>query len=318
MDKTPAEIAAVIHQRADVDLEPMRRYLAAAVGTDRQPVRTLGPSIAGPSIEVDDAEVTAAVSMQDPQYLGTFDRTAEPRMILVAVNARRPAQTPSGAPRTVDLPVREQTAWVRIVLGDLADYAYRIVTDLAQLRVRPAFFVVLVDSDATPRLAPRDFNWALAGSGGRRAYPEKVVPQNSDLLRHLRRHGDLIDPDTVPRPQERPPGVWALEFVSYLTANLADRIGRLGDDRQFTFEEVRLHGRNRVVVRYIWHLIGEDRKIALDIDLDGVRAHRRNELDDPRARTAAHSVAGIFVEPPQFRSATVVDGVTWVRIGASD
>ncbi|MCQ4119578.1 hypothetical protein [Rhodococcus tibetensis] len=79
-----------------------------------------------------------------------------------------------------------------------------------------------------------------------------------------------------------------------------------------------LHGRDRVVVRYTWHLADGDKKIAFDIDRAGLRASRLREFDDPRTRMAAYAVAYTPFDQPQFPSATLVDGVTWVRFGDSD
>lgn len=115
----------------------------------------------------------------------------------------------------------------RVVLGELADYAYRIVTDMGTLRDRPGSFIVLVDQHGSPQLAPSDFAWRTVG-GGRRAYPEKVVPEDPDLLRHLRRNGDLIDADRIAHPRASSPAVWAQEFVSHLTATIADELGASG------------------------------------------------------------------------------------------
>lgn len=242
-------------------------------------------------------------------------------MLQVAINARSSAivMTHTGAPwQVVRLPIQEQVAWARVVLGNLADYAYRIVTDWEMLRVRPGFFMVLVANDGSPQLAPSDFIWMLASSGGHRAYPEKLVPEDPDLLAHLRRHGDLINADLVPRPQASPPVVWAQQFVSHLTATIADELGRLGNSKWFTFDEVSLHGANTVIMRYTWHLCNGDKKYGFDIDLAGVREHRLRALGDPRARSAAETIATIPFDQPEFRAPTEVDGVTWIRFGAPE
>lgn len=278
-----------------------------------------GPTIVASSVELDDVTVTVSVWSSDPSYLGTFDRTADTRMIRVAVGARPSAvatASSSGPPRAVELPLREQIGWVRVVLGDLADHAYRIVNDM--LRVRPGFFMVLVDGDGSARLAPSDFKWNLASSSGRRAYPEKLVPENPELLAHLRRHGDLVNADLVPRPQAFPPEVWAQQFVSHLTATIADRLGRMGESRWFTFDEVSLHGANRVIVRYTWHLVAGDKAFGFDIDLEGVRERRLRDFDDPRASSVAGSIGALPFSQPVFGAPTVIDGVTWVRFGGSE
>jgi hypothetical protein len=213
--------------------------------------------------------------------------------------------------------LREQIAWVRVALGELADYAYRIATDMRTLRDQPGFFIVLVDRNGTPRLAPSDFAWLLVSGGGRRAYPEKVVPEDPDLLRYLRRSGDLIDVDRVAHPQASPPAVWAQEFASHLTATIADELGRLGNSRWFTFEEIRLIGDNQVIVRYTWHLVEGDKKYGFDIDLAGVRAQGLETFDDPRAITAARSVGVKPFRQPVFQKPEVIDGVSWVKFGTA-
>ncbi|EME23063.1 hypothetical protein [Rhodococcus triatomae] len=90
-----------------------------------------------------------------------------------------------------------------------------------------------------------------------------------------------------------------------------------GNSRSFTFEEIRLVGDNRVIVRYIWHLVEGDNKYAFDIDLPGVRAHRLEVFDDPRAITAARSVGAKPFRQPVFQNPEVIDGVSWVKFGAA-
>ncbi|MDZ7917433.1 MAG: hypothetical protein U5O16_37355 [Rhodococcus sp. (in: high G+C Gram-positive bacteria)] len=273
-----------------------------------------------PSVELGDVTVTVSVWSTDPSLLGTFDRAAETQLVRVAINARSNAvMAAAGVPRkSVRLPVEEQIAWARVVLGDLADYAYRIVTDWELLRVRPAFFMVLVADDGSPQLAPSDFTWILASSGGRRAYPEKLVPEDRSLLAHLRRYGDLVDADLVPRPRASLPEVWAQQFVSHLTAAVADELGRMGNSQWFTFGEVSLHGANQVIVRYTWHLAEGDKEYGFDIDLAGVREQRLQALDDPRASSAGGTIGLLPFDQPVFRAPTVIDGVTWIRFGASE
>lgn len=155
-------------------------------------------------------------------------------------------------------------------------------------------------------------------SGGRRAYPEKLIPDDPELLAHLRRHGDLIPADLVPHPQGASPQVWAHQFVSHLTAILADELGRMGNGRWFTFDEISLHGHSTVIVRYTWHLAAGDKAYGFDIDLAGVRAQRLRLFDDPRARTAATSIGSLPFDQPVFRAPEVIDGVTWVRFGTPE
>ncbi|MGW6374816.1 hypothetical protein ACWFRB_01970 [Rhodococcus sp. NPDC055112] len=318
-DRTPSEIAELIRADADVDLTPIHEHLAQVLGPAREPMPGRPETVQASSIELDDVTVNVSAWCSDPSFLGTFDRGADTSMVQVAINAQPDVKTHDGAPPPpVELPLREQIAWVRVVLGDLADYAYRIVTDTGMLRVRPAFFMVLVGIDGSPRLAPSDFEWRLAGSGGRRAYPEKLIPEDPDLLKYLRTNGDLVDAELVPRPQAEPPKVWAQQFISHLTATIADWLGRVGESRWFTFEEISLHGADRVIVRYTWHLIEGDKDYGFDIDLAGVRAHRLQAFDDPRARTAARSIGSMPFNQPVFREPTMIDGVTWIRFGASE
>jgi hypothetical protein len=144
------------------------------------------------------------------------------------------------------------------------------------------------------------------------------MPEDPDLLRYLRRNGDLIEVDLVAHPQASPPAVWAQEFVSHLCATIADELGRQGRSRWFTFEEIRLIGDNRVIVRYIWHLVEGDKEYGFDIDLAGARAYRLATFDDPRAMTAARTLAVTPFNQPVFRNPEVIDGVTWVKFGTSE
>jgi hypothetical protein len=311
-DRTPTELAELIRADASIDLTPLHQHLAPIIEATAELTLDRAKTIRAPSVELDDVTVLVSAWYGDPSYLGTFDRTAGTSMMRVAINARPNAPWINGGPPPpVELPSREQIAWVRVVLGELADYAYRIVTDMGMFRVRPAFFIVFVDRDGTARLAPRDFEWRLA-------YPEKVVPEDPDLLRYLRRNGDLIEVDLVAHPQASPPEVWAQEFVSHLCATIADELGRQGNSRGFTFEEVRLIGDSRVIVRYTWRLADGDKKYGFDVDLAGVRARRLKAFDDPRASTAARGIGATPFSQPVFRKLDVIDGVTWVKFGTAE
>lgn len=271
-----------------------------------------------PSIELEDVTVRVGATVRDPTFMGTFDRTAGVRWIQVNLYAVSNAPSGTGAtahrPAT-DLPYPEQIVWLRTVLGDLADYAYKVVTDRGLLRPGPAMFTVLVDRHGHGQLAPSDFDWAMAGGSGRRIYPEKVVPEDPALLKYLRLHGDTVDADSILHPQIVPPPVWAQQFLSEMTATIADHIGRLDEGRLFTFHKVALHSMDRVIVRYTWHLLDGGREYGYDIDLNGLRAHRLRDLDDPRAFSAGRSIGGIPFGQPVFHSPRFVDGVIWIDIG---
>ncbi|RKM70871.1 hypothetical protein COO55_01540 [Rhodococcus opacus] len=322
VDRTSAEIASLISHHPDVDLKSVHTFLVNSVAPDSAGKESSAGShgAQGPSTELDNVYVSAGIAVGDVTHLGTFDRTVDTRLITVAINARSPGVPGTDHPRgrQVNIPLREQIGWVRAVLGNWADYAYRVVTDMGQFRVRPAFFVVLVDVEGAPRLAPSDFDWLAVSSGGRRAYPEKLFPADQALLEYLRKNGDLVPAELVSHPQAQPPAVWAQKFVSSLTESFADHLGRMGEDRWFTIDEIRLTGESSVIVQYTWHLVEGDRRFGFDIDLEGLRAHHQERFDDPRAQTAAYRIGGTPFDQPVFRSPTVVDGVTWVRMGYPD
>ncbi|WP_137724152.1 hypothetical protein [Prescottella subtropica] len=318
--RTSAELAELIRENAADEIRPVHEYLASLVGRDSALRIGHAPGLAASSVELDDVTVSVGVSWDDPSYLGTFDRTADTRLVRVAVRARLDAAPAPGhsLPPPVELSRREEIAWLRAVLGDLADYAYRIVTDMNVLRVRPAWFIVLVDRDGSPRLAPSDFEWILAGYGGRHAYREKVVPEDPNLLEDLRRNGDLVPVEQIPHPQAAPPEVWAQQFVSHLTSTIADQLGRMHESQWFTFDEISLHGSNRVIVRYTWHLVAGDKKYGFDIDPAGLREQRLRLFDDPRASSAAWRIGATPFDQPVFRDPQVIDGVTWIKYGAPE
>ena len=296
-------------------LAPLSGYVAAVVAS--QPFRgskRVRRAIVS-STTVDGAMVSVAVSDSDPSYLGTFDRTADTRMITVTINAtiEVPPDQNGKSTRQIDLPYDEQVHWVRAVLGDLTDYAYKVVSDIARFRVRPAFYVVFVCGGGRPALAPSDFEWFFVCGGARRAYPDKVVPRDRELLGHLRRNGDLVPASSIPHPQVAAPPAWAQQFISAMTSTMADWLGRVGDDRWFTVEEVSLHGVDRAIVRYICHANNGDQRYGFDIDLDGLRAHRSATLDDPRAHAAGASIGGMPFGQI-FRSERIVDGRRWIDI----
>ncbi|QDP08288.1 hypothetical protein FNU77_00370 (plasmid) [Prescottella equi] len=318
--RTSAELAQLIRANPAIDLRPVHEYLASVVGRGGALQIGRGPELVASSVELDDVTVSVGTSWEDPSFLGTFDRTADTQLIRVVIGARLDTAIASdhSLPPAVELSRREEIAWLGVVLGGRADYAYRIVTDMSVFHVRPGWFIVLVDRDGTPRLAPSDFDWVLASYGGRHAYREKVVPEDPDLLRDLRRSGDLVPVEQVPHPQAAPPVVWAQQFVSHLTATIADQLGRMGESDWFTFDEISLYGTNRVVVRYTWHLVAGDKAYGFDIDLEGLRERRLRLFDDPRASAAAWRVGVTPFSQPVWRDPQVVDGVTWIRFGVPE
>lgn len=297
-------------------LAQVRDYVAAIVASTASPGSRLNRSNSAakvPSATVDGATVWLSVRDDDPSFLGTFDRTSDTRLITVTLMTMLDTSPghDGGSSRQIDIPYDEQIHWVRAVLGELTDYAYKVVSDSGRYRVRPAVFVVLVQGDGRPALAPSDFEWLLV-VGGRRAYPEKVIPRDPELLRYLRYNGDLVAASSILHPDAAAPAVWAQQFVSALTSAMADELGRLGNDRWFTVEEVSLRGVDRVVVRYIWHMVAGDKYYGFDIDLAGVREQRLSALDDPRASTAGFRFGALPFGQPIFQSERVVDGRHWI------
>lgn len=315
-DRTPVEIAQSIVEDPSIDLDSARRFVAAVVERTGS-AKSQRPTIVAPSREVEDVSVRVSVWVTDPKFMGTFDRTASTRLVTVVITAKSNAvEKERDSLRSSRLPVREQVGWARAVLGELADYGYRVISDMAQRQVRPAVFAVFVDATG-PRLAPSDFKWVLL-VGGRRVYAEKLVPESRELLGHLRKHGDMINVDMVIHPWAPAPNVWAMQFASQLNATIADELGRMGRGDSFTFDQVLLQNSSRVVVRYTWHLVDGDKAYGFDIDLAGVRARRLRDFDDPRASTAARSIGHLPFDQPVFRDPEVIDGVTWVRFGPPD
>lgn len=298
---------------AHPNLVPLHRILRSVRASGGPPFRRSGASAGVPSIELDDVVVKLTVTVRDPSYMGTFDEGGVQWLQLILS-----ASTAGTRPRFVALPHGEQITWVRAVLGELADFAYKIVTDRELVRPGPAHFLVLVDGHGRPQLAPSDFEWFLASGGGHRAYPEKVVPQDPELLAQLRKHGDLIDPDSVRHPRQSPPAVWAQQFLSQLTATFADHLGRVGDGRYITVDEVGLHGTNRVVVQYTRHTDHGDERFGFDIDLGDLRERRLRDADDTRPGTAARVVGSIPFGEPTLRPFTEVDGVKWILLYEPD
>lgn len=305
----------MIGARPDLDLASVYQFRAAATGST--PPHE-GPMITGPSVELDNVHVNASLSVRDPTFLGTFDRTAQIRQIDVTINAHRGAEEQAVTPRStpVALPVREQIAWARVALGTWADHAYRVVTDMSQFRARPIIFVVFIDQDGRPQLAPDDFQWIQASSGGRRAYADKLVPEDPGLLSYLQRNPDLIPAGLVPNPDApSSPQVWAYQFIAQLARCIADYLGPMHRNSEFTLDELSLHGSEHVTIRYTWHLVEGDKAYGFDIDLARLRAQRETDFNDPRAHSAAAIIGQIPFEQPIFRSPPGADGVTWAQFG---
>ncbi|WP_032402328.1 hypothetical protein [Rhodococcoides fascians] len=314
--RTPLQIADIIISDPRIDLSAMHTLIDSPTHDDTVSV-SRSHSISAPSIELDGVTVHVSMLVMNPSYWGTFDRTAGTRMVRIIIHARSTTDAEHDSPPPpVRLPLREQIGWVRAALGQAFDHAYRVMNERTLLRIRGAFFVVFLDG-TRGRLAPSDLDWAQV-CGGRRAYAEKLVPDDRALLNRMVRDGDVLDASLTTHPHApQPLAAWAHEFLSHIAATIADYLGRIGDGRWFTFEEVRLDGTSRLVIRYTQHLTDGDRRYGFDIDVAGLRAQQLHVFDDPRASTAGRMIGATPFGHKFFRDTTIIDDVTWAHFGST-
>ena len=188
--RTPLQIADIIISDPRIDLSAMHTLIDSPTHDDTVSVNR-SHSISAPSIELDGVTVHVSMLVIDPSYWGTFDRTVGTRMVRI-IHARSTTDAEHGGPPPpVRLPLREQIGWVRAALGQAFDYTYRLMNERTLLRIRSAFFLVFLDG-THGRLAPSDLDWAQV-CGGRRAYAEKLVPDDRALLNRMVRDGDVLD-----------------------------------------------------------------------------------------------------------------------------
>lgn len=176
-------------------------------------------SIQGTSVESSDITVSASLHSADMTHLGSFHLKDGIVQVSVIVNA----YSDTAATRRTRISPAEEEAWARAVLGGkYSDYAYRV--NIVRGALRPWFqpFVVFVDRDSTPQLAPSDFDWNKAWGF---SSAQKLAPRlsNYDLVQDLLRYGQFRrDPELSSLPF----GVqWRLEFVSGAMLKLAQPSG---------------------------------------------------------------------------------------------
>jgi hypothetical protein len=328
MDRTPEQIGDLVEQFSGRETRILREAIWGAIrasktgGSDaaRRAMNESTNNIRIPSRELEDVDVTVGVQISDPNGRGTFDRTRNFLQITVGINGYMIGSTTGvDSNNRIDIPFREQVALVRAVLGEeLSDYAYRAVGVLELLEERPSFHIVFVDDRGKPYLAPSDFNWVAAGSGGPSVRPIKLPPaqSNIELRSLLKAQGDVIpieEMKSVGRPLNDQ--VWLTLAFSYLTKYIADGMVQENEILDLHFEEVQLNEQRGIVIvfSFLDRELEEIRRHGLRVDGVAYRERLTERYGDDRPRFAAAMLLGA-VSPMAlaYREGEVVDGISWI------
>lgn len=198
MDRRPGEIAEIVRERFAEELSRQRLRTDDILGAGDDSLNREGSVISvisGPAVDTDGVYMDARMTWSTPVSKGTFDSNARIRQFSVWINTRHPYEkNPDGVAKWVPAPVRETDGWALAMFGpSWGDYAYRVHTLRGELGRWPQLYIVFVDHDGRPVLAPNDYRWEEAGVGGP-AYPHKLAPrpENTDLIKYLKQKGDCI------------------------------------------------------------------------------------------------------------------------------
>lgn len=300
MSQTPADVAALVLQRHGEELESQRSSVLALLTSKLLPgdiaPDTPRPSIVrGPSVADASIEVRVGLSWDDPAPFGTFARDTGSTLVRVALNAHRDHN--HGRPwGKVDISPSEAEGWARAALGHKwSDYAYRLDTWPGRFMVRPVFFAVFVDQLGLPHLAPSDFQWDRAGSGGA-VERHKLTPEssNADLVTYLQRHGDVIPATDIAHPAGEQESSWYWSFGSALLSELADH-ARTRTTAVGEVAKVELTGNTLTIgIRGSDH-DADTRRTGFRVELDSWRQHIEASHHDSRAERAAREFAAQYL-----------------------
>lgn len=176
-------------------------------------------SIRGTSVKSKDITVSASLHSADMTHLGSFNLKSGVVQVSVIVNA----YSDLTMSRRTRISHAEEEAWARAVLGmKYSDYAYRV--NIVRSALRPWFqpFVVFVDRDGAPQLAPGDFDWNKAWGF---STAQKLAPNihDHDLVQYLLKYGQFRD--CTESPGSLSTDQWRFEFVSGAMLKLAQLVG---------------------------------------------------------------------------------------------
>ncbi len=197
MTDIPLDFHHVIQSTWGPKLNQQRHNILELIksGLSNMPVnqsRELGV-VRAPSFSNSKLDLTLSWDVRDPSGFGTFDGPEAIYLINVELMLSTKAGVVGPPNRYDHLSNEEEESWIHAALGpEIFDYSYRVITGPMLVRNRPTKFAVFVTAASMPILAPEDFAWHIAGSGGP-ANRQKLRPRlrNRNLEDHLRLIGDL-------------------------------------------------------------------------------------------------------------------------------
>lgn len=273
------------------------------------------PNLTAHSVVAEDVELGLAVGVREAAQFGSVDPGNPALVLSVTISAWR---APSAeTPRTrVYLSADEEEAWARASLRPLwADYAYRVFAVRNLVDVYPRFFLVLVDCEGRPTLAPDDFDWVRAGVLGTTAYPQKLAPTSDAALRsQLESSGDVLPAADVAcgfSPASLP--AWGLQVLSTLAEELA--LAARGARGTYRWEGCHLDGQ-ALIVRYRWHnrRIDADQQFGICVRLEDFRTDLVRRFGSDMPTRAGRLIEYLVNEPNKWEDGEITDGISWTDL----
>ncbi|MDV6260179.1 hypothetical protein [Rhodococcoides yunnanense] len=205
--------------------------------------------VEGPSLTVRGLRIHVRHSYQDGGDLGSFPAEADPLLLRIHVQGfsdeyqdRTAAQ--SNLVDSVTDP--EAEAWTRALLGQRwADYAYELVrtpnppkNTATRMRFAQRVYVLLLDADGEPTLAPDNFAFQRVWNGTDSA--RKTIPTSLAVAAHLRAVGPFFETAAIRDPNTEADGGWRLHITGNDTESLPTAAAATA---QSLIRRVRVRGR---------------------------------------------------------------------------
>ncbi|KZF07310.1 MULTISPECIES: hypothetical protein [unclassified Rhodococcus (in: high G+C Gram-positive bacteria)] len=185
--------------------------------------------VEGPSLTVPGLRIHMRHSYQDAGDLGSFPAEGNPLLLRIHVQGFSDEYQDRTAARSnlVDsVTDPESEAWTRALLGERwADYAYELVrtpnppkNPATLMRFAQRVYVLLLDTDGQPTLAPDNFAFQRVWDGIDSA--RKIIPTSPAVAAHLSAVGPFFETADIRDPNTEADGAWRLHITGDDTGSL--------------------------------------------------------------------------------------------------
>ncbi|MCD2114413.1 hypothetical protein LQ384_25210 [Rhodococcus rhodochrous] len=270
------------------------------------------------SIDSSDVEVSISFRISDPSDLGTFRSTNNFQIELGIRGNSLVDSSRSGLPSVAEILLHEQIGWAISSLGHFADYAYKVTSAVDTFELRTALFVVLLDGEGNPQLAPEDFRWDRLITRGRSARPLKLPParENQSLRERIISRGDTVPVDgSVGVGANTDDQIWVQQVFTRVITSAT----RSPDAQDFHIKFTRVSIIEEVQIEFVYSMYDrgarERRNHGLRVNGPSLRKKLVEDSGNGRPEFAAEIVLrSLSPMTNSYYRAPVVDGISWVSM----